>query len=247
LFVKPRPVHSSQCFAHRIQTPGSTKRNSHISQARARVALCPASSSRLARLVVALGAIRFACTDRQRASAGPQSRAATPPSARAAQTHQIAVAELQRRHRFAERQLKFVARIRAPEHAGRCDCASACCSSAVSQPCVSLVVRGVGQRSSERHRRAADKRLLLRSSGSLGAPAGAHRRQRARVAHTGLSVLSRCCWCWCARCAEERSGSPLDVKARVAALWAHWHTTATRIAAHVRRAVRASLFLQYDD
>jgi hypothetical protein len=29
--------------------------------------------------------------------------------ARAAQTHQIAVAELQRRHRFAERQLKLVA------------------------------------------------------------------------------------------------------------------------------------------
>jgi hypothetical protein len=81
--------------------------------------------------------------------------------ARAAQTHQIAVAELQRRHRFAERQLKLVARIRAPEHAGRCDCASACCTSAVSQACVSLVVRGVGRCSSERHRRAADKRLLL--------------------------------------------------------------------------------------
>jgi hypothetical protein len=29
--------------------------------------------------------------------------------ARAAQTHQIAVAELQRRHRFAERRLKLVA------------------------------------------------------------------------------------------------------------------------------------------
>jgi hypothetical protein len=81
--------------------------------------------------------------------------------ARAPQTHQIAVAELRRRHRFAERQLKLVARIRAPEHAGRCDCASACCTSAVSQACVSLVVRGVRGRSSERHRRAADKRLLL--------------------------------------------------------------------------------------
>ncbi len=32
----------------------------------------PASSGRLARLVEALGAIRFACTGRQRASAGPQ-------------------------------------------------------------------------------------------------------------------------------------------------------------------------------
>jgi hypothetical protein len=41
--------------------------------------------------------------------------------------------------------------------------------------------------------------------------AGAHRRQRARVAHTtGLSVSSRWCWCWCARCARERSGSPLN-------------------------------------
>ncbi len=42
------------------------------------------------------------------------------------------------------------------ERAGRCDCFSACC-----QACVSLVVRGVGRRNSERHRRAADKRLLL--------------------------------------------------------------------------------------
>jgi hypothetical protein len=39
--------------------------------------------------------------------------------------------------------------------------ASACSSSAVSQACVSLDVRGLGRRSSERHRRAADKRLLL--------------------------------------------------------------------------------------
>jgi hypothetical protein len=75
--------------------------------------------------------------------------------------HQIAVVELLRQHRFAERQLKLVVRIRAPEHADRCDCASACCSSTVSLACISLVVRGVGQRSSERHRRAADKRLLL--------------------------------------------------------------------------------------
>jgi hypothetical protein len=56
--------------------PGSAKRNSHI----ARAWPCPASSGRLARLVVALGAIRFACTGRQRASAGPQSRATTPPA-----------------------------------------------------------------------------------------------------------------------------------------------------------------------
>ena len=45
------------------------------------------------------------------------------------------------------------------------------------------------------------------------AQSGAHRRQRARVAHTsGLDVSSRWCWCWCwcARCAQERSGSPLD-------------------------------------
>ena len=106
-------------------------RNSHISQARARVV--SRLAGRLAHLVEALGAIPFACTGRQRASAG---RAAA--IARATQTHQIAVAELQRRQRFAERRLKLVARIRAPEYAGRCDCASACCSSAVSQPRVSL-------------------------------------------------------------------------------------------------------------
>ncbi len=35
--------------------------------------------------------------------------------------------------------------------------------------------------------------------------------QREWHTHTsGLSVSSRCCWCWCARCARERSGSPLD-------------------------------------
>jgi hypothetical protein len=123
----------------------------------------PASSGLIARLVEALGAVRFACTDRQRASAGPQSRAATPPSLVPRRRTRSRVAELQRRHRFAERQLKLVARIRAPEHASMCDCDCAYCSSAepVSQACVSLVVRGVGQRSSEHHRRAADKRLLL--------------------------------------------------------------------------------------
>jgi hypothetical protein len=88
--------------------------------------------------------------------------------------HQIAVAELQRRHRFAERRLKLVARIRAPEHTGRCDCG---CSSAVSQACVSLVVRGVGRRSSERHRRAAHKRLLLPVIWLVAKRNQAHRRQ----------------------------------------------------------------------
>jgi hypothetical protein len=55
----------------------------------------------------------------------------------------------------------------APEHAGQCDCASACCSSAVSQACVSLVVRGVGRRSSERQRRRRTSGCCCRSSGSL--------------------------------------------------------------------------------
>jgi hypothetical protein len=73
--------------------------------------------------------------------------------------HQIAVAELHCHHLFAERQLKLVARIRASEHAG--DCASACCSSAVSQG-----VRLAGRpRCRATQQRApltrADKRFLL--------------------------------------------------------------------------------------
>jgi hypothetical protein len=97
-------------------------------------------------------------------------------------------------------------RIRAPERAGRCDRASACRSSAVSQACVSLIVRGVGRQ------RAPPTRVgqAVDAAGHLArcrTPAGAHRRQRARVAHTtGLSVSSRCCCCcWCAKCARERS------------------------------------------
>jgi hypothetical protein len=124
--------------------------------------------------------------------------------------HQIAVAELHCHHLFAERQLKLVARIRASEHAG--DCASACCSSAVSQG-----VRLAGRpRCRATQQRAPPTRggQAVSAAGHLArcrTPAGAHRRQRARVAHTtGLSVSSRCCWCWCARCAQERSGSPLD-------------------------------------
>ncbi len=142
---------------------------------------------------------------------GPQSRAATPQSARAAQTHQIAVAELQRQHRFAKRQLTLVARIRTPEHAGRCDCASACCSSSVSQACLAgrPRCRATQQRAPPtRGGQAVAAAGHLARCQTLG---GAHRRQRARVAHTtGLSVSSRCCWYWCARCARERSGSPLD-------------------------------------
>jgi hypothetical protein len=78
-------------------------------------------------------------------------------------------------------------------------------------------------------------------------PAGAHRRQRARVAHTtGLSVSSRCCWCWCARCAQERSGSPLDDTLSQRELphsrgtLAHYRYTSCCTC--TCRAVRASLF-----
>jgi hypothetical protein len=53
----------------------------------------------------------------------------------------------------------------------------------LSQACVSLVVRGVGQ--------------AVAAAGHLArcqTPAGAHCRQQVRVAHTtGLSVSSRCC------------------------------------------------------
>ncbi len=154
LFVLPRAVQSSQCFAHRIQTPGSAKRNSHISQ------LDTSRLGRLARLVVALGAIRFAFTDRQRASAGPQSRNATPPSARAAQTPQIAVAELQHRQRFAKRRLKLVVRTGAGARGEvrlRQRLLLEC-----SEPGVRLAGRPRSRATQhERHRRTADKRLLL--------------------------------------------------------------------------------------
>ena len=160
LFVLPRPVYSSQCFAPAFerQVRPSATRASLSSGARARVVsrlvrppCAPCCSARRRTLRVYGSPARKCRATKSRRHAA---------IARAAQTHQIAVTELQRRHRLAERQLKLVARNRAPEHAGS-DCASACCSSAVSQACVSLVVPGVGRRSSERHRRAADKRLLL--------------------------------------------------------------------------------------
>ncbi len=166
----------------------------------------------------------------------------------AAQTHQIAVAELHHRHRFAERQLKLVARIRAPEHAGRCDCASACCSSAVSQACVSLVVRGVGRRSNERHRRAADKRLLLLWIWLVAERQQARTADSEREWHTQqVSAFRRGAgWCWCARCAQERSGSPLDDTLSQRELPHSRHTGTLQLHAllqHVR-AVPSSLFLE---
>jgi hypothetical protein len=79
-------------------------------------------------------------------------------------------------------------------------------------------------------------------------PAGAYRRQRARVAHTtGLSVSSRWCWCSCARCAGERSGSPLDDTLSQCELphsrGTLAHYSYTHCCAYTCRAVRASLFL----
>jgi hypothetical protein len=164
LFVQPqpRPVHSTvlgtSTHRHRIQTPGSAKRNSHISQARARVASRLVRPSCAPRCSARHHTLRVYGSPARECRATKSRRHAA--IARAAQTHKIAVAELQRRHRFAERQLKPVARIRAPEHAGR-STAPALAAPVQSQASVSLVVRGVGRRSSGRHRRAADKRLLL--------------------------------------------------------------------------------------
>jgi hypothetical protein len=81
LFVLARPVHSSQCFAHAFnrQTPGSAKRNWHISQLG--LVSRPATSGRLARLFAALGVVQFQCTGRQRASA--DHRVMAPASCRA--------------------------------------------------------------------------------------------------------------------------------------------------------------------
>jgi hypothetical protein len=67
-----------------------------------------ASSDCLARLFVALGTVSFACTGHSRASTGHK---VAPINLVEPAAHQIAVAELYRRHRFAKRQLK--------PHAGR--------------------------------------------------------------------------------------------------------------------------------
>jgi hypothetical protein len=63
-----------------------------------------ASSDSLARLFVALGTVRFACTGHSRASTGH--KVAPINLVEPAAHHQIAVAELYRHHRFAKRQLK---------------------------------------------------------------------------------------------------------------------------------------------
>jgi hypothetical protein len=63
-----------------------------------------ASSDCLARLFVALGTVSFACTGHSRASTGHK---VAPINLVEPAAHQIAVAELYRRHRFAKRQLKL--------------------------------------------------------------------------------------------------------------------------------------------
>ncbi len=142
LLVRPaRAVHSSQCFAQAHAFKRQVRPIATRTSLRSGSCRVPATSGRLVRLVVALGTIRFACTGRQRASAGPQSRAATPPS-------------LVPRRRTRSQLPSCSAVITSPSGSNssresgrrrsRCDCASACCSSAVSQACVSLVVRGVG-------------------------------------------------------------------------------------------------------
>ena len=181
----------------------------------------PASSGRLARLVVALGAIRFAPSRRHR----PCRADAPDRSCRVAAPTSLCVARIRR------------AGARGPV----CDCASACCSSAVSQACVSLVVRGVRRRSSERHRRAADKRLLLPVIWLVAERQQARTADSERERHTQLVSAFR------------RGGAGVDApdahekgrarrsttrchSASCRTLGAHWHTTATHI-------VRASLFL----
>jgi hypothetical protein len=240
LFVLPRPVHSSAshiAFKRQVR-PSATR----TSQARARVASrlvrppgtgTPGCSARRHTLRV------YGSPARTRECRATKSRRHAA-IARAAQTHQIAVAELQRRHRFAERQLKFVARIRAPENAGRCDCASACLLEC-SEPGVRLAGR---PRCRATQQRAPPMRggQAVAAAGHLArcqAPAGAHRRQRARVAHTtGLSVSSRWYWCGCASMRTRKvGGSPLDAMLSQRELPHSRHTgtlQATRIAEHVR-------------
>jgi hypothetical protein len=150
-------LHSDWHLAHRIQTPGSA--SATRTSLKLGLVSCPASSGRLVRLVVALGAIRFACTDRQRASAGPQSRAATPPSLVPRRRTRSQLPSCSAVIASPSASLNS-SRESAPEHADRCDCASACCSSA--EPGKRLAgrprCRATQQRASPT---AADKRLLL--------------------------------------------------------------------------------------
>ena len=193
----------------RIQTPGSAKRNSRISQLG--LVSCPASSGRLARLVVALGAVRFACTGRQRASAGHK---VAPP-----RRHRSCRADAPDRSCTAAAPSSLR---RAPAQTRRANPGAGARGQVRLRQRLLLECSEPGVRLAGRPRcRATQQRAPPMRGGQAVAAAGhlarcrtqsgAHRRQRARVAHkTGLSVSSRCCWCWCARCARERSGSPLD-------------------------------------
>jgi hypothetical protein len=171
-----------------------------------------------------------------RERARPQSRAATPPSLMPHRRTRSQLPRLQRRHRFDERQLKLVARIRAPSTRASATAPALACSSAVSQACVSLVVRGVGRRSTERHRRRRTSGCCCRSSGSLP---NAIRRTPPTASASGTHNRSQCsrwCWCWCAD-AHEKGRARRSTTRCHSASWrtqAHWQTTATRIAAHVR-------------
>jgi hypothetical protein len=96
-----------------------------------------------------------------------------------------------------------------------------------------------GRRSSERQRRAADKRLPGRFSGSLpnairrapqtASASGIHNWSQRFVAVIMLVLVRQMRTSKVGLAARRHA-----VTARVAALQAHWHTTATRIAAHVR-------------
>jgi hypothetical protein len=237
---------------HRQKLQARQARHSHISQRRLGLVSRPASSGRLTHLVVALGVVRFVCTGRQRASAGHK---VAPPRRN----------QLVPRRRTRSQLPSCSASIASPSassnssrESGRRSTragatAPALAASAVSQACISMVVRGVGRRSSERHRRAADKRLLLPVIWLVVERQQARTADSEREWHTQQvsSVSSRCCWCWCARCARERSGSPFDDTLSQRELphsrgtLAHYSNT--HCCAYTCRAVRTSLFLLDDD
>ena len=183
---------TQQCFAYRIQTPGSAKRQAQLahlsSSGSCRV---PPRQAALRASLRALGAIRFARTGRQRASAEPQCRAATPPSL-----------VPRRRTRSQLPSCSAVAVIAPPSpnsnssrgSGRRSTRAGATALLEFSEPGVRLAGRP-RCRATQQQEPPTCCGQAVAAAGHLArcqAPAGAHRRQRARVAHTtGLSVSSR--------------------------------------------------------
>ncbi len=187
-------LHSASHIAFKRQVRPSATRTSLSSGSCRR----PASSGRLARLVVALGAIRFARTDRQRASAGPQSRAAMPPS-------------LVPRKRTRSQLPSCSAVIASPSASSNSSRESGRRSTRAGATAPALAARRASRWSSEVSGDAAASATDARRQ-VISAPGHLARCQR-NQARTADSERERhtqdrsprfvaWCWCWYARCAR---------------------------------------------